>query len=226
MHRLLLLIALLFAGLAVATPNEAAAGPYDELGWWIADDDGDGTPNWRDPEIDGEPNPYRADWAVAFHLFNLILFVGIIVYFARRPVVDGVKNRAVDIRRELTEAARLRDEARQRYEELGARLARFEEEVQALRDEAVVDARQDEANLVARATQEAERIQETAGRNIDEQIQRARTTLRAEAVGLAVHLAERTLREQVQSDDQKRIAREFLDSLSNDQDGVNGHGQS
>ncbi len=217
MTRIALLLALLGGGILLGTPTEALAYDVD----WIGDDDGDGVPNWRDPDSE-----HYVVWDIVFHVFNLILFVGIIVYFARRPVVDGVKNRAVDIRRELTEAARLRDEARQRYEELGARLARFEEEVQALRDEAVVDARQDEANLVARATQEAERIQETAGRNIDEQIQRARTTLRAEAVGLAVHLAERTLREQVQSDDQKRIAREFLDSLSNDQDGVNGHGQS
>lgn len=191
---------------------------------YLADDDGDGRANWRDSTDDrtGEPNPDYQISKLGWHLFNLALLVGVLVWAVRRPVVDGIKNRALAIRKELTDAARMRDEARQRHEELGLRLSRFEEEVKQLRAEAEADAKAEEAKLIERAHAEAERIKQTAERNIRDELSRAQFALRKEAVDLAVKLAEQTLRREVRAEDQRRLARQFLDSLN--EEGGNGHG--
>lgn len=166
----------------------------------------------------GDHHAATPDWPkLGWHAFNLALLIGVLIYVARRPVVDALSNRAHDIRRGLTDAARQRDEAQQRHDEIVARLDRFEDEVDEMKAEASVAARHEEERLIERAHTEAARIAETAERNIREEAQKARIALRKEAVGLAVQLAEQTLRSQIQSDDQRRLARQFLASIQEDQ---------
>jgi F-type H+-transporting ATPase subunit b len=198
--------------------HEAGAHGYD----WTADDDGDGVPNWTDPTDHEAKNEHFVWKPLGWHTFNLLLLLLAIVYAARRPVGDQMKNRAHDMRKELTDAARERDEARQRHEELGSRLSHFEDEVTTLKEEAAVAAKQEEEQLIARAHLEAQRVRDTAEKNIHEELARARETLRRDAVDLAVNLAEGTLKKQVGSDDRRRLSREFLDALQTD--GGNGNG--
>ncbi|MBT3218198.1 MAG: ATP synthase F0 subunit B [Proteobacteria bacterium] len=182
---------------------------------YIGDADEDGWPNWLDYDHEGFM-PIK----LGLHLMNLLILVGIVIYAAGRPISDAVKNRALTIRKRLTDSARRRDEAEHQYEELLARLSHFEDEVTAMRQEARKLAADDEARLVERAHQEADRIGETGRRNIRDETVRARYALRREAVDLAVQLAEQTLQQQIQASDQRRLAREFLDSLNDG--GVNG----
>lgn len=158
------------------------------------------------------------DWpAMGWHLFNVTLLFGLILYVARAPLMDEVRGRAVEIRKRLTEAARTRDEARQRHDELATRLARFDDELKAMKDSAADAAAQDKARLIEHARAEAERLAETAKRTIRDEVVRAQVTLRGEAVGLAVKLAGKTLASEVGSDDQKRLAGQFLDSVRSDE---------
>lgn len=190
---------------------------------WTGDDDHDGVPNWRDATTGAEPNEHYMLKPLFWHLFNLALILGVIGYLARRPVLDAIKTRAHDIRKEITETARARDEARQRHEELGARLSKFEDEVAQMKAQAADDAKQEEQKLIERARTEAERIRQTAERSIRDEVTRAQIALRKEAVDLAVQLAEQTLRSEVGPDDHKRLARQFLDSIGNPTTGTH-HG--
>ncbi len=163
------------------------------------------------------------DWAaIGWHAFNLVLFIGLIVWVARRPLGDELRRRDVDIRKSLTDAARARDEARQRHEELGARITRFEDELQTMLDDAREEAAKEEAKLIEHTRHEAARIAQTTERNIRDEVMRAQVALRKEAVELSVDLARSTLQQRVQGDDQRRIARQFLDAIT--QDEVNGNG--
>jgi F-type H+-transporting ATPase subunit b len=187
---------------------------------YTGDHDGDHTPNWRDGD-----SPDYVLGNIGQHVFNLTLLVAFLVYVGRRPVLDAVKNRALGIRKEITDAARLRDEAKQRHEELSARLSGFEEEVRTLRADAEIDAKVEEQKLIERAHEEAKRIGQIAERNIRDELVRARVALRKDAVDLAVKLAEQVLRSEVEPEDQRRLARQFLESLhSTNRDEVNGNG--
>lgn len=198
----LALVLALSAAPALAQPAEAPQ-------YYTGDDDQDGVPNWTDPDSD----LFVID-DVGFHAFNVALLLGVLVFFLRRPVRDTLKERALGIRREITDSARSRDEAQKRYQELEARLTALASELEAMRAEARREAEAEEAKLIERAHSEAERIHEAAQRNIRDELTRARNDLRREAVELAVQLAESTLREQVAQEDQIRLAREFLDSLN------------
>lgn len=200
---------------AAAGDHAAAAGDHGEGAHdahhidFLADDDHDGTANWLDSDSDG-----YVVMKLVQHAFNLTILIGLLVYFGRRPIGDALKTRAAELRKELTEAARARDEAQAKFAELNARLEKFEDEVAKMKADAQADARAEEARLIARAQAEAARIAESADRTIADELRRARVALRDDAVALAVELAEGTLRGQVQGDDQRRLARQFLDTLS------------
>jgi F-type H+-transporting ATPase subunit b len=206
-------------------------GHHDPTEFYLGDNDHDGVPNWRDPSENGEPRGmsviFDAEDAyfvpeIAFHALNLLIVVLLLWRFAARPLGDALKNRALSIRKQLADAAAARDEARRRNEEVSTRLAAFEQELAQMRTTAAAEARADAEQLVKRAEAEAERIRQTAERNINEELRRARASLREEAVDLAVQLARATLTREVQADDQRRLAREFLDSLTQDGDRTHG----
>ena len=183
---------------------------------YLADDDGDGTANWIDSDSDG-----YVVMGLIQHTFNLAVLFGLLFFFARTPLKDALHKRASNLRHGITEAARAKDEAQQRYDEVTARLDAFASEVEALKASAASDAKAEEEKLIARAQEEAARIADSADKTIKSELNRARITLRDDAVQLAVALAEKTLRSQVQAADQKQLARQFLDALQ--QDGAN-HG--
>lgn len=184
---------------------------------YTADDDHDGKANWMDADSDA-----YVLGGIGQHLFNLVVIGAVLFFVARRPLMDAIKDRAAGIRREVTEAAKVRDEARQRHEDLVKRLSSFEDEVKKLRSDAEADVKAEEKRLTERAHEEAARIGQVAERNIKDELVRAQVALRKEAIDLAVQLAETTLRSEVKSGDQQRLASQFLSSIRQDEGNRNG----
>jgi F-type H+-transporting ATPase subunit b len=181
---------------------------------YTGDVDGDGVPNWRDPDADatlGE-GTYVVP-AIAWHAFNFAVLIGLILWLGRSGIKDSLHERAVKIRASVEEAASAKAAAEARQAEIAARLNRLEDEITAMKDRARAEALAEEARIAERADEAARRIAETAQRQIGDEAARARTALRAEAVDLAVKLAEGILRSNVGANDQRRLAEQFLASI-------------
>jgi F-type H+-transporting ATPase subunit b len=210
-----LLMGLLLAVSLISAPVAFAGGDGDHAEHvdFGANNPETGAPNWRSGE-------HSQLYGLAMHSMNLLILLGILGFFAGRPIADAVRNRALGIRKGLTDSARERDEAKQRFEEVEARLAAFADELTAMREKAVVQAKEEEEELVHRAHEEAERIAQSAQRTIREEATRARVALRRDAVELAVKLAEEIVKQKISADNQKQLATEFLASI--EQGGVRG----
>ena len=189
--------------------------------YYSDDDDGDGIPNWRDRYQFDERNTetYHVTNLI-FHAFNLSLLLFIIVWFGRKPITDGLKNRAERIRHELTDSARLRDEAQKKYEEVDARLRHIADEIENIKTQGADQAQQEEQRLIERAKSEAQRIEDGAKRHIRDALVRARVELRDEAVSLAIEMAENIVKKEVSGEDQTRLAQAFLASLDSEKGGI------
>ena len=141
---------------------------------------------------------------------NVILFLGILVWAARKPVGDALKNRALAVSSQLDESTRLKEEAAARAADIESKLVSLGKRVDEMKAEAALEADKEARRLEERAHADAARIRETAERTIREESTRARNELRGEAARLAVQLARETLKRSVTPDDQERLAREFL----------------
>ena len=208
-----LLIALMMT-IQVGAPAVALAAGGAHHADYTGDGDNDGTPNW----MDSDSEDYSA-LDVGLHAFNLVVLLAALYFLAGKALRGAMKDRASGIRKGLADSAKELDQAKKRYEELEARLGRFEDELNTMRSNAEELAKEEEAKLIERANAQAVRIAESSERSIRDEANRARNALRKEAVELAVDLAQTVLSKQVKAADQKRLAREFLDALNDN--GVN-----
>lgn len=151
--------------------------------------------------------------AIAIHAVNFLLMMGILFWVARTPFADFLKMRAGRIRKDLDDATRAQAEARARYEELEARLNSFERQLAELKAEGEADAAREAALLDQRTQADIRQLQANAERVIREEVRKARVSLQAEAVELAVRVSEEQIRGQMTPADQDRLAQEFLTAV-------------
>jgi F-type H+-transporting ATPase subunit b len=153
---------------------------------------------------------------LAYSTGTLVLFVAVLVVFARKPISDALKTRALDIRHGLDEAARLREESQSRFSDVEAKLVALDRRIDEMKTEALADTERESDRLRERADADAARIKDTAERTIREEAQAARNALQSEAARLAVALARETLEKNVNRDDQERLARDFLAAVKDE----------
>src|SRR4051812_2018972 len=111
-------------------------------------------------------------------LVNLLLFVGVMVYFLRRPIIGAFRGRQESIRHELMRAEEERAAAESRLEEVEGRLARLNTEVEAIRANAQREAAAERARVERATEAEIKKLREQARREIESAAKAARAELR------------------------------------------------
>ena len=140
----------------------------------------------------------------------------------RNKIKDALANRAARVRNDIDKSNRLRKEAQQKFEELESRLEAFEVELAKMKENAETEAQSEQQAILARAEEDAARIAESAQRSIRDETERARQALRREVAELSVDLAREKLSSSVTSDDQNRLAGDFIDTVKGKNGAANG----
>lgn len=170
---------------------------------------------WTSPVWASEDGGHHGGFAfdVVYPFASFLIFIGLLVYLARRPVQDALHNRALTIRKSIEDAAKERAEAEARYNELNQRIQALGGRIEEMKAEARREADLEAARLVERAAQESARLRDVAERTIRDESIRAQQQLRTEAIRLAANLAREQISASLTSADQIRLDQEFLSSL-------------
>lgn len=147
---------------------------------------------------------------VLLQFINFFLYVGLIVFFARKPIADFFKNRQARFYTALKRADAARAEAQAKRAETQARLSKLE----SSRDESIQKARTEAAALRQQIVDEAKelsaRLKTEAQRTAEVEIERAKMVLREELVNQSIAMAQKILSDKMQDQDQKRLQDEFV----------------
>jgi F-type H+-transporting ATPase subunit b len=144
---------------------------------------------------------------------NFLILLVVLYRFVYRPLLGTLETRSSAIKQQLAEAQAAREAAQRQLAEFEAKLAASQAEAQALRDRALREAAELRERLTAEARQEAGRLVASAKAEIEQDVRRARADLRREVATLAVAIAERLIRKNVQPEDQERLVQEALTRL-------------
>jgi F-type H+-transporting ATPase subunit b len=147
---------------------------------------------------------------IMWQAVNLILILGIIVYAARKPAANFFKERRARVSGDLEEAAELLREAEARYTSWQRKLIGLEAELEEIRAQGRSRADREGDRIITEARAAAERIKRDAAAAVDQELRRAKDQLHDEASELAVELAAKILRQQVQPGDRDRLLDEFI----------------
>ncbi|MGI8422780.1 MAG: F0F1 ATP synthase subunit B [Chloroflexota bacterium] len=152
-------------------------------------------------------------WKLGIQAFNFLLLLLILQRFAFKPIVNMLDERSRRIRGDLDEARKLREEGERDRETYRQQLNRARDEARAvleeannvaarIREQAILDAEQQNAMTLQRARDEISREKEHA---ISE--------LRREVGDLAIRVATKVVGRSLDGNDQQRLVDEALASV-------------
>ena len=127
----------------------------------------------------------------------------------------SLADRRSGIEKALKEAEEAKAAAERKFAEYNTKLAQANKEIDELQANMRREGLAEKERIVAEAKASAVKISEQARAAADQEVLKARAELRKEAAHLAVQLAEGTLKEKIEKNDQDRLVGEYLTKVVN-----------
>lgn len=144
---------------------------------------------------------------------NFAGLVFILVFFLKKPFADGLRNRREGIKDQLEALESRKAEAELLYREAEGKLARLDEEVNAIITEAVHQGEAEKAKIITEAERNAGDIKRQAEMAVAHELAEAKTRLKAEVAEQAVLLAAELIKQNIQPADQSRMVELSLEKV-------------
>ncbi len=159
------------------------------------------------------PAWFQKDLAIwSFVVFLTLL--ALLTKFAWKPIMQGLEKREEGIARQIAETKSANEEAKRMLASYERRLAEASEEVRGMLEEARRDAEATRQTIVAEARKASEDERNRAKHEIQLAKNDALAQIAEKAGHLAVEVAGKFLRDKLGADDQARLVRESVASLS------------
>jgi len=143
-------------------------------------------------------------------IINFAILVIILFKFGKKPLGDFLKKRTELIEKTLNEAKEAKEAALKALREAEERVKTKDAEVKAILDAAKKSGELERDRIIEESAKLKEKILEQAKTNIDYELKHAKESIKAEAVELAMELAEKKLKEKLSKVEQEKLLDESL----------------
>lgn len=148
-----------------------------------------------------------------FYIIDFVVFVGLLVWFAKGPAKRFMATRHERIKAELETAQRLRGEAEKKLAEAEGLLTSLKTEIARISESFKADGERDRERILAEATANAEKLAAAAERQIAQETASVREQLERELVRAVLAATEEKIKAQLTADTQKQLAASYIESL-------------
>jgi len=139
--------------------------------------------------------------------------LGLLVYFVRKPIRQGLAGRRDGIEKALREAETAKAGAEAKFAEYDRKLSKAAAEIEEIQTALRREGELERERTLANAREMAEKIKQEAEKSAANEVAKARAELRQEAARMAIAMAEDMLKRNFTSDDQKRLVSEYLQKV-------------
>ncbi len=154
------------------------------------------------------------NWRYVFeHAVNLVLLLGVLVYFLKDSVRNYLVARKGSISSEIDHAQKTITEAKEKYEEYAEKLKGIETEINNIKDSIVKQGEAEREEILRHANLASENIKKEAQDTIQFEADRARREVQSEVVAIALTIAEKVIKENLNESDKQRIIEDFTNNL-------------
>jgi len=140
--------------------------------------------------------------------FGILFFI--LYKFGKKPLQDFLKKRTELIEKTLKEAQEAKELAQKALAEVEERLKVKDKEIEDIISSARQSGDKEKTHLIEEGEKMKGKILEQAKTNIDFEIKRAKEEIKAEAVEIAMELAEKKLKEKLTREEQLKLLEESL----------------
>jgi F-type H+-transporting ATPase subunit b len=148
-----------------------------------------------------------------FRWLNFAIVFAIFAWVIGKYGAPGFRKRASEISEKIAEGARAREAAERQRQEIQAKVANLQNEIEQLRLQGRRDAENEAQRLRDTVRSESEKIELAARAEIDASARAGRLELKALGARLSVQLAEAMLRQELTSQAEAKLFRSFVAEL-------------
>ena len=157
------------------------------------------------------------NWRYVFeHSVNLLILLGVLVYFLKDSVKNFLVERKGSISSEIDHAQKTITEAKSKYEEYAEKLAGIEAEINSIKESIVKQGQSEREEILRQAGIASENIKREAQETIKFESERARQEIQSEVVTIALAIAEKVVKENLSETDKQRFVEDFTKNIEED----------
>lgn len=149
----------------------------------------------------------------AFKIFNFVVIFGIVIYFARKPIKNMLKQRTEMIERTLKEATEAKELAQKALQEVQTRLQTKDKEIEDIINASKRSGEQERELIIEESNRLKEKLFEQAKVNIEYELKSAKEMIKAEAIEIAMELAEKKIKDKLTKEEQEKLLQESLTKM-------------
>ncbi len=148
-----------------------------------------------------------------YKVLNFGLLAIVLFFLARKPVKNFFVSRKQGIEEDLTTLEQKKEAARKQVAEYEARLEKLNEESEKILADYERQGEEAKKRILAEAREQADKLEEMAKRNIEQEFETAKARLKEEIVEEAVEKAEALIRGAISTADQEKLVDEYLEKV-------------
>ena len=148
-----------------------------------------------------------------FRWLNFIVVLVLLAWVIAKFGGPAFRNRAAAISEKIAEGARAREAAERQRQEIRAKVANLQNEIEQLRAQGKRDADDEARRLRDTVRGESEKIEQAAHAEIEAAARAARLELKALGARLSIQLAEALLRQELTAQAEAKLFRSFVGEL-------------
>ena len=157
------------------------------------------------------------NWRYVFeHTVNLLILLGVLVYFLKDSVKNFLTERKGSISSEIDHAQHTITEAKKKYEEYADKLKGIENEINSIKDSIVKQGETEREEIVKQANIASENIKKEAQETIQFEANRAKQEIQSDVITLALSIAEKIIKENLSEPDKQRFVDEFTNNMGDE----------
>ncbi len=154
------------------------------------------------------------NWRYVFeHAVNLVILLGVLVYFLKDSVRNFLVARKGSISSEIDHAQQTISDAKKKYEEYAEKLRGIEQEIDSIKDAIRKQGETEREEILRHANIASEHLKKEAQDTIQFEIDRARREVQSEVVTIALTIAEKVIKENLNESDKERFIEDFTNNL-------------
>ena len=161
-------------------------------------------------EAAGHKNPWDS---ILYPGINFVVLMALLVYFIRKPVKAYTTANAQHMKEMIDDLRRAEAEAKAALAEERAKLKRLDAELASMRAEVAQEAANEKARLTQEAQQLAERLLEQVKQQVALEQSKAMDALRHELADATIELAQKAIRQQMDTTKQQKLVADFTRQL-------------
>jgi|YNPMSStandDraft_2_1061718.scaffolds.fasta_scaffold00094_12 F-type H+-transporting ATPase subunit b len=155
-------------------------------------------------------NPGLIFWTIVTFIILLVLLKKV----AWKPIIEALEEREKFIKESLEKAEKAQKEAERLSEENKKLAMKAEEEARKIREENIKELKMLVEKKLAEAEEKANQKIKNAEAEIERKYQEAFLQLKNEVADLAIAIAEKILKENLDKEKNKKIAQEYLEKIT------------